>query len=219
MTAVERVPQQPGDPGTDPAGGHVIEHDPPDVVFRRQRLGVILLIVADVAFVLSFVFAYLYLRGLDTEGGWLPQDGPSALGAGFGWLIAAVMVASWGCYRWAESGARAGHRERIVLGTLAAVVLVVVDLAMQVYQMVTAGFVVSDGSYASAFMALAGYHVFHLTLTVFLGLGIANRARLGRFDGRPGHVRLVGYWWTWVVLSAIITAATTSLTASPHAGS
>jgi heme/copper-type cytochrome/quinol oxidase subunit 3 len=85
--------------------------------------------------------------------------------------------------------------------------------------MVTAGFVVSAGSYASAFMALAGYHVFHLALTVFLGLGIANRARLGRFDSRPEHVRLVGYWWTWVVLAAIITAATTSLTASPHAGS
>ena len=211
MTAVAQVPQQPG--------GHVVEHDPPEVVGRRQRLGVILLIVADVAFVLSLVFAYLYLRGLDTEGGWLPQDGPPALAAGFGWLIAAVMVASWGCYRWAKSAAKAGQRERLVLGTAAAVVLVAVDLGMQVYQIVTAGFVVSDGSYASAFMALTGYHVFHLALTVFLGLGIANRARLGRFDADPWHVRLVGYWWTWVALSAIVTAASTSLTASPHAGS
>ena len=200
------------------AVAHIV-HDTPEVAFRRQRLGVILLIVADVAFVLSLVFAYLYLRGLDTEGGWLPQDGPSALGAGFGWVIAAVMLASWGCYRWAESGAAAGQRERIVLGAAAAVVLVAVDLALQVYQMATAGFVVADGSYASAFMALAGYHVLHLALTVFLGIGIANRARLGRFDRHPWHVRLVGYWWTWVVLSAIITAATTSLTASPHAGS
>ncbi len=198
---------------------HVVEHDSPEVVGRRQRLGVLLLIAADVAFVLSLVFAYLYLHGLDTEGGWLPQDGPPALGAGFGWVIAAVMIASWGAYRWAEAAARAGRREQLVLGVLAAVVLVAVDLGLQVYQMATAGFVVSDGSYASAFMALAGYHVFHLALTVFLGIGIANRARLGRFDTDAWHVRLVGYWWTWVALSAILTAATTSLTASPHAGS
>ena len=198
---------------------HVVQHDSPEVVGRRQRLGVILLILADVAFVLSLVFAYLYLHGLDTEGGWLPQDGPAALGAGFGWVIAAVMLVSWAAYRWAETAARAGQRERLVLGVLAAVVLVTVDLALQVYQMATAGFVVADGSYASAFMALAGYHVFHLALTAFLGIGIANRARLGRFDTDAWHVRLVGYWWNWVALSAILTAATTSLTASPHAGS
>jgi heme/copper-type cytochrome/quinol oxidase subunit 3 len=198
---------------------HVVEHDSPEVVGRRERLGVLLLIAADVAFVLSLVFAYLYLHGLDTEGGWLPQDGPAALGAGLGWVIAAIMIGSWGAYRWAEAAARAGRREQLVLGVLAAVVLVAVDLGLQVYQMATAGFVVSDGSYASAFMALAGYHVFHLALTVFLGIGIANRARLGRFDTDAWHVRLVGYWWTWVALSAILTAATTSLTASPHAGS
>ncbi|HVN12691.1 MAG TPA: cytochrome c oxidase subunit 3 [Kineosporiaceae bacterium] len=201
------------------AATHVVVHDSPEVVWRRQRLGVLLLIVADVAFVLSLVFAYLYLRGLDTEGGWLPKDGPQPAGAGLGWLIAAVMATSWLCYRWAESSARAGRRELVVLGVLAAVVLVVADLALQIYQMVTAGFVVADGSYESAFMALTGYHVVHLTLTFLLGVGIWNRARLGLVDADTSHLRLVGFWWTWVVLSAVLTAAVTSLTASPHAGS
>lgn len=196
----------------------VVVHDSPEVVGRRQRLGVLLLIAADVAFVLSLVFAYLYLRGLDTEGGWLPQDGPPAAGAGLGWVIAAVMAVSWLCYRWAESSARAGRRELLVIGVLAAVVLVVADLVLQVYQMATAGLVVADGSYASAFMALTGYHVVHLALTGFLGAGIWNRARLGLVDTDAWHVRLVGYWWTWVALSAVLTAAVTSLTASPHAG-
>ena len=43
-----------------------------------------------------------------------------------------------------------------------------------------------------------------------------HRARLGLFATNGWHLRLVGYWWSWVVVSAIITAATTSLTTSPH---
>ena len=191
-------------------------HDSPEVVGQRQRLGVILLIVADVAFVLSLVFAYVYLRGLNTEGGWIPADGGRTAGVGLGWVIAAVMILSWIAYRWGEVAARSGGRERLVLGTLVATVLVVVDMGLQVYQMTSVHIVVHDGSYASAFMALSGYHVFHLTLTLFIGIGLWNRARLGLFATNDWHVRLVGYWWTWVAVSAVITAAVTSLTTSPH---
>ena len=35
-------------------------HEDPDVVGSRNRLGVILILVADVAFALSMVFVYFY---------------------------------------------------------------------------------------------------------------------------------------------------------------
>jgi heme/copper-type cytochrome/quinol oxidase subunit 3 len=194
----------------------VVSHDSPEDVGRRQRLGVLLLIVADVAFVLSLVFAYLYLRELNTEGGWIPAEGGRTMGVGFGWVIAAVMVLSWVAYRWGEAAASVGKRERLVLGSLVATVLVVVDLALQVFQMVNTTIRVDDGSYASAWMALSGYHAFHLAVTLFIGVGLWNRARLGLFATNHWQVRLVGYWWTWVAISAIIIAATTSLTTSPH---
>ncbi|MEO7059381.1 MAG: cytochrome c oxidase subunit 3 [Lapillicoccus sp.] len=185
----------------------------PEVVGDRQKLGVILLIVGDVAFVLSLVFTYLYLRGLDTNSGWIPADATwHVASAGFGWVIAAVMALSWAAYRWAETGAAEGAR--LKLGLLVATLLLVVDLVLQVSQMLNAGFRADDGAYASSWMALSGYHVFHLLLTLFIGIGVWNRARLGKFVTDRWHVRLVGYWWTWVAVSAVITAATTSLTAA-----
>jgi heme/copper-type cytochrome/quinol oxidase subunit 3 len=197
-------------------GSVLIMHDTPEVVGDRQKMGVILLIVADVAFVLSMVFTYVYLRGLNTEGGWITKDEPRTASAALGWAVAGVMILSWAAYRWSEMGARSGQRERLLLGVGVANPLVVVDLIMQVYQMTSANLRVSYGSYASAFMALAGYHVFHLVLTLFIGVGLWNRARLGRFADNHWHVRLVGYWWTWVAISAVITAAVTSLTTSAH---
>lgn len=191
-------------------------HDSPEAVGRTQRLGVLLLIGGDVAFVLSLVFTYLYLRGLNTEGGWIPEHG-HVVGSALGWVIAAVMVVSWVAYRWAETGVvRPG---RLRLGLLLAVGLVVVDLVLQAYQLATAGIVVADGAYASAWMALSGYHALHLVLTLFIGIGVWNRCRLGRFAADHWHVRLVGYWWAWVAISAVLTAATTSLTTIAHAAS
>ncbi|MGZ4745269.1 MAG: hypothetical protein ACXVYS_18845, partial [Oryzihumus sp.] len=64
--------------------------------------------------------------------------------------------------------------------------------------------------------ALAGYHAFHLLLTLFIGIGVWNRARMGRYATDGWQVRLVGYWWAWVAVAAILTAATTSLAAIPH---
>ncbi|MDQ2758148.1 MAG: cytochrome c oxidase subunit 3 [Actinomycetota bacterium] len=194
-----------------PANPHHAED--PDVVGDRQKLGVILLIVGDVAFLLSLVFTYLYLRGLNTEGAWIPSDftWPVA-SAGFGWVIAAVVALSWVSYRWAQS--EPADDARLTLGLLIATLLLVVDLVLQVAQMVSVGFRVDDGAYASSWMALSGYHAFHLLLTLFIGIGVWNRARLGKFATNRWHVRLVGYWWTWVVVSAVITATTTSFTAA-----
>ena len=193
----------------------IVVHDTPEAVGRRQRLGVLLLIVGDGTFLLSLVFSYLYLRALNTEGGWIPARDGHAVPIGLGWLIAAVMVVSLALYKWAETGADKPGRLR--LGVLLAVLLVLVDLVLQSYQLGTAGIRVADGSYASAWMALAGYHAFHLVLTLFVGVAIWNRARIGRYATDHWQVRLVGYWWAWVAAAAIITAATTSLTTIPHA--
>ena len=192
----------------------IVVHGSPEELGRTQRLGVLLLIVGDAAFVLSLVFTYLYLRALNTEGGWIPPKGQT-VPSGLGWLIAAVMVVSLALYRWAETGA--ARPRRLTLGVLLAVLLVLVGLVLQAYQLGTAGIRVADGSYASAWWALAGYHAFHLVLTLFIGVAIWNRARIGRYATNYWQVRLVGYWWVWVTAAAIITAATTSLATIPHA--
>ncbi len=190
------------------SAGHHVEDV--DEVGSRQRLGVILLISADVAFVLSMVFTYFYLRALNTEGGWIP-DGGHTVGVGMGWVIAAVVAVSMLAYRWGEQGIRNGDQGRLLTGMLLALLLVVVDLGLQIYQLVNAGMLATEGSYASSFLALSGYHVVHLLLTLFLGLGIWNRARRGVFtEHSHWHVKLIGYWWMWVTAAALLTAFTTS---------
>ncbi len=179
---------------------------------QMRRLGVFLVILGDSTFVLSLVFTYLYLRSLNTEGKWLAADQPGPVSTGYSWLIGLVAVLSWLVYRWAQDD----RREMSVLraGVLVASLIAVVDLGLQVAQMVGAGFTPRDGAYQSAWMALAGYHVVHLLLTLFLGTGILVRAAKGRFDHDRWHIRLVGYWWTWMAVSAILITATTSLTAA-----
>mgnify|MGYP003346941836 CR=1 FL=1 len=46
-----------------------VHHDAPEVVGRRERLGVRLLIVADGAFLFGMIFTFFYLKNLNNGGG------------------------------------------------------------------------------------------------------------------------------------------------------
>jgi heme/copper-type cytochrome/quinol oxidase subunit 3 len=193
-------------------------HEDADVVGARWRMGVILIIVADAAFVASLVFSYFYLRGLNTENGWLPK-GSSTAAIWVSWVIAGGLVLSAASYNWGQFGLRAGKPARLVLGAGIAVVLVVADTAGQLVQLFTFPFRVDSGSYASSVYVLAGANLFHLLLTLFIGFGLWNRARLKLYKA-PGdwQVRVVGIWWTWIAGAAVLSAFTTSFIASPHIG-
>lgn len=184
------------------------EHDPSS----SQRAGVLLLILADAAFVLSLVFTYFYLRGLNTDGGWIPK-GSGTLSPGDGWMIAGVVVVSALVYRWGELGIRTGDRGRLLTGTTAAMILLLADLGLQIWRMTSLPFSVGTGSYASTVVVMAGAHVLHLVITAVLGVAVWTRTRRGLFSADTSmHVRLVGYWWYWVAISAVIIAFSTSFT-------
>ncbi len=181
-----------------------------------QLVGVVLLIVADAAFVLSLVFTYFYLRGLNTDGHWIPVGTATVSSLG-SWVIAAVMVLSAAAFYWGEVGIRMGNKGQLMAGTTAALVLLAADFGIQVWRIATLPFIAHTGSYASAVITFSGAHLVHLVLTAILGVAIWNRARLGLFSADwHGHVRLVGYWWAWVAASAVLIAITTSFVASPH---
>jgi heme/copper-type cytochrome/quinol oxidase subunit 3 len=191
-------------------------HEDVHVVGARWRTGVILIIVADAAFVASLIFSYFYLRGLNTEGGWLPK-GSSTAAIWVGWAIAGGLVLSAAAYRWGQMGLHAGNAGRLVIGTAAAVLLVLADTVGQIIQLGTFPFRVDSGSYASSAFALAGASLFHLLITLFIGVGLWNRARQGKYTVASNwQVRVVGLWWSWIAIAAIASALTTSFIASPH---
>lgn len=190
----------------------------PDLIGRRWRTGVVLLILADASFVAALLFSYFYLRGLNTQQGWLADHQPTA-SVGVGWLIAGGVVLSAALFRWAVAAIRAGRESGFLTATLLALVVVLATTAGQVLQLASFPFAVRDSAYSSALYTLAGANMLHLLLTVFLGTAIWNRGRLHIYSaGSNWQVRLVGLWWTWIAVAAVLAALTTSFITSPNVG-
>ncbi|MFZ0324034.1 MAG: cytochrome c oxidase subunit 3 [Actinomycetes bacterium] len=184
-------------------------HLPPLQVARQQRQAVRYFILADAVFFGCLIFTYFYLRSLDVSGGWIPDGGQTAA-AWQVWAITAVIVVSALLYRSGELAIRAGQRQRFVASTLVGLGLVLVAGALVVYQLATVPMLMSDGSYASIFITMAGIQLAHLVLLAVIALGIWNRAIQGKLDdGNNNHATLVGYFWYWVALTALLGALTT----------
>ena len=185
----------------------------PDLIGRRWRTGVRLLILADASFVAALLFSYFYLRGLNTENAWLAH-GQATASIAVSWLLAAGLVLSAVVFRWAQRGIENGAESRFVGGGGRRA-----PGARRRHGRagVAAGqfpFGVADSAYSSSLYTLAGANLFHLLLTVFLGLAMWNRGRQHIYSAASNwQVRLVGLWWTWVALAAVLAAFTTSFIA------
>lgn len=198
-----------------PLVGH---HEDVDTVGRRWRMGVGFIIVADVMFVASLLFSYLYLRGLNTEGAWVAK-GSATAPIWPSWALAGGLVLSAIAFRSGEKGIRAGNTHRLTTGSGVALLLLVLVSAGQVVQMSGFPFAIASSAYASSMYVLAGANLFHLALTLFLGLAMWNRARLGKYSATNNwQVGIVSLWWAWIAAAAVLSALTTSFITSPNVG-
>ena len=186
-------------------------HEHPDVVGSRNRLGVVLLLVADIAFALSMMFVYFYLRGQNVNDMWLPaatSDHPAiaALSVAPGWTVTAIAAFGLLAHLYALKGVRVGNQTQLKLGSLVAFVASVIAIAYQFNTIATAPFTFSDGAYASCFYMFAIMNFVHLALTVFISLGNWNRSRLGLYVSDHWHVDIVRVWWVWMAVSSLLGA-------------
>ncbi len=176
----------------------------------RWMTGAVLLMVADASFVVALSFSYLYLWAVDTEHAFHPAKATTA-SLWWPWAIAAVMLVSLAGYRYGM-GEHKPTRFGFLTGGLVAVLGIVVALVLNIVQMATFPFSVMDNAYSSAVFVLAGANVFHLLITLFLGIGVLNRVRHRLTHGRRDwHLRIVGIWWGWVCGAAVISALTVSV--------
>ena len=186
-------------------------HEHPDVVGSRNRLGVILLLVADIAFALSMMFVYFYLRGQNVNDMWLPaateeHAAITPLSAAPGWTVTAIAAFGLLAHFYGLQGARAKNQTQLKLGSLVAFVASLVALIYQLNTISTAPFTFSDGAYVSCFYMFAILNFVHLALTVFISLGNWNRSRLGLYVADHWHVDIVRVWWVWMVVSSLLGA-------------
>ena len=74
---------------------HTAHHEHPDDVGSRNRLGVILILVADISFALSMMFVFFYLKSQNVHDMWLPKGDEEhaaihPLSSNPAWLVTAI---------------------------------------------------------------------------------------------------------------------------------
>jgi heme/copper-type cytochrome/quinol oxidase subunit 3 len=199
MTTESLVPEHAGVP------------EDPDHVGQRWLTGAALLIVADASFVAALSFTYLYLRAVNTEEAFHPLKSASA-SLWWPWIITVCMVAGLFSYRHGLLGVEPERLSRFVRSGSIGLILMSLALALNIVQMATFPFAIGDNAYASAVFVLAAGNVFHLLITLFVGIGAVNRVLHGLVDGaQVWSLRVVGLWWAWVCLASFGGALTISV--------
>ncbi len=205
------------------AGGAHGHHDTPEQRDHKERLALWLFIAGDVVIVALEIFTWIYTRALNTNGMWRGATctvaHPCTDGLGnplthevakaspwYSVTIAALAVVAALLFWAVESSARNRKSRGTVAGQAAlALLALLVAIALQCYQFGALPFTTIVGTYASCFEFFMGSTLAHLIVLAFIGLGMWNRARAGRYDdGRWYQVRLIRFFAVWIALSICI---------------
>lgn len=155
-------------------------------------------------FFACFYFALVYLQLINQNGLWKPAgiNHPAT------WLGVSevVLVLSAGLvYFW---GQWAGLYQRnwgvLNTGLWVAAILTVLAIIPHVVELHAPGFSLQGGGYVSVFIALEGVFTVLLVITAVVLLGLANRARLGRFRESGVAVEAFGEYFGWFSAIALM---------------
>jgi len=140
------------------------ELEPPEILSRNLQVGARVMAAAQSFALLSFVFAYLYLRTLNSNGAWRPKHvNPSA---GIGVAFVACLVLCWVAYlagvRRLGDGTERGWR--IAAG--AALVFGLGAFGLIVAQFASMSFGPTSGGYASVFVGWNAFYAVNLLLVL-----------------------------------------------------
>jgi heme/copper-type cytochrome/quinol oxidase subunit 3 len=132
----------------------VVEREPPEVMARNLRIAAHLWSSATAFFFAAFLFAYFYLRALDSSAVWRPKhvDPSFTLGTLATIALVAVAVLLQGAVRDHRAGRRPAWR---VKGAIS-LVLLLVAVVLQIAEWSTQGFGPTDGPYASVYLGWTG---------------------------------------------------------------
>jgi heme/copper-type cytochrome/quinol oxidase subunit 3 len=157
-----------------------IEPEPPEWQPRALWVSVRLFIGSSSFFFLSFVFAYFYLRSIDSNPAW--KLGPVNPSLGLGVAIAALLALSAIVFRLGAT------RPTDTIGAgIAALIMAVAAIVLQFVEYFTLDFGGPSGGYASVFIGwTAAYAVFALGCVYWIETQVATlwRARREGLD-RP----------------------------------
>jgi heme/copper-type cytochrome/quinol oxidase subunit 3 len=160
-----------------PNRGAVDDAEPADLLARNIRVGSRLWAASQAFFFISFFFAFLYLRALNTNGLWRgwPHHHPNPSLA-FGVAILICVLASAVVARASSLLSAAAWR----LAAAGGLLLVLAAVGLQSAQFSSLGFGPTDGAYASVFVGWTGLFTLMLVgVAYWLATVIGDAARAG----------------------------------------
>jgi heme/copper-type cytochrome/quinol oxidase subunit 3 len=151
-----------------------IELEPPEWQPRATWVSARLLCGAAAFFFMAFVFAYFYLRSLDTHKDWKIGSVNPSIGLGVAILV--ILLVSAAALRMAAT-----HSELRVPVGAAALLLTILAVVVQVIEWTTLGFGPASGGYASVYIGwTAFYSVFALVCAYWIETQVATAWRRRR---------------------------------------
>lgn len=186
-----------------PASGQAAGHG--DFVNQdlKLRRGMLFYVLTDVIFCIFMLASYIWLRAYQ-EDGWFPQ-GTKVPDETTVYILTGLCVVSAIFFAIGFFAIRAGSHSGLLICMAIATVLAIAALSGQIRFMGHLPFTVSDGSFASIYILLSGYHVYHLLLGIFLGIGVTIRALRGRYRReKTAGLSAIGYYWYWMALFPVL---------------
>jgi heme/copper-type cytochrome/quinol oxidase subunit 3 len=184
-----------------------IEH--PDVEARIISIGSYLAAAALAFFFIAFLFAFFYLRALNTNGLWgggkPGHHVHPALTVGI--IVLVCVLGSVACVRLSLAGVRA-QKSYARNVAIAALVLGLAAVAVQCWQYTDLGFGPGDGGFASVYLGWTGFFtIFAFVVLVWLEILLASsqsatNLRRGRFEADAASFSIV-----WTMLGVVEIAA------------
>src|SRR5215471_16283719 len=171
------------------AGYEVVEDEQPEVLGRNLISAGYLLAGATAFFFVAFLFAYFYLRALNNNAMWKPKGVDASVG--WGSAVVACYVVSALLVRLGVADHRAMRRDRWRVKGLAALLVGVVGLVLQVIAWTHQGFGPSDGGFASVYFGWTAFlFLFVFVTLLWLEMTIATSLRYRKIvtgAPPPGH--------------------------------
>jgi heme/copper-type cytochrome/quinol oxidase subunit 3 len=170
-------------------GYEVVEQEPPELLGRNLVSASYLLAGATAFFFIAFVFAYFYLRSVNNGDMWKP----SGVNASVAWgtVVVACYVASALIVRLGLNDHRALRRDRWRLRGVAALLVGVAGLVLQVIAWTHEGFGPADGGFASVYFGWTAFlFLFVLGTLLWLEMTLATSFRYRKMETGappPGH--------------------------------
>jgi heme/copper-type cytochrome/quinol oxidase subunit 3 len=171
------------------AGYEVLEGEPPELLGRNLISASYLLAGATAFFFVAFVFAYFYLRSLNSAGMWKPKGVDASVA--WGTVVVACYAASALLVRLGLTDHRALRRDQWRVKGLVALVVGVVGLVLQVVAWTHEGFGPADGGFASVYFGWTAFlFLFVLGTLIWLEMTLATSLRYRKMETSappPGH--------------------------------